>query len=280
MIHILPDRGVLLDYGPMRIIIRVSEKGKSIVHLAKEGAQLAMKILEDLANFLPILKKRSLELEVDENFPEVVRRMIEATQKMEEADLTPMAAVAGTVSDVVADYIFDKGGTKVLVDNGGDIAIRLREEEVTKVGIKTEIEAQRSTYLLSIDSTMGIGGVATSGWGGRSFTKGIAQAATAVAENASFADAAATLIGNSTNVDDPTIVRILAEKVYPDTDIAGQWVTLKVGNLSQEKVGKALGNGLLKGYSILQKGLIKGAFIALQGRAVWTDSLAPILKRL
>ncbi len=280
MIHILPDRGVLLDYGPMRIIIRVSEKGKSLVHLAKEGAQLAMKILEDLANFLPILKKRSLELEVDENFPEVVRRMIEATQKMEEADLTPMAAVAGTVSDVVADYIFDKGGTKILVDNGGDIAIRLKEEEVTKVGIKAEIESQRSTYLLSIDSTMGIGGVATSGLGGRSFTKGIAQAATAVAENASFADAAATLIGNSTNVDDPTIVRILAEKVYPDTDIAGQWVTLKVGNLSQEKVGKALGNGLSKAYSILQKGLIKGAFIAFQGRAVWTESLVPILKRL
>jgi len=280
MIHILPDRGVLLDYGPMRIIIRVSEKGKSLVHLAKEGAQLAMKILEDLANFLPILKKRSLELEVDENFPEVVRRMIEATQKMEEADLTPMAAVAGTISDVVADYIFDKGGTKILVDNGGDIAIRLREEEVTKVGIKAEIESQRSTYLLFIDSTMGIGGVATSGLGGRSFTKGIAQAATAVAENASFADAAATLIGNSTNVDDPTIVRILAEKVYPDTDIAGQWVTLKVGNLSQEKVGKALGNGLSKAYSILQKGLIKGAFIAFQGRAVWTESLVPILKRL
>ncbi|MGQ9508976.1 MAG: UPF0280 family protein [Thermodesulfobacteriota bacterium] len=280
MIQILSDGGVFLDYGPMRLIIRVLEKGIPLVPLAQEGAQLAVKLLEDLADCLPILKKRSLELKGAENFPEVVRRMIEATQKMEEADLTPMAAVAGTVSDVVADYIFDRGGTKILVDNGGDIAIRLREEEVARIGVKTEIGAERSTYLLSLDATMRIGGVATSGFGGRSFTKGIAQAAMAIAEKASYADAAATLIGNYTDVEDPAIVRILAEKVYPDTDIAGQWVTLKVGNLAEGKVRKALENGLSKAHSIFQKGLIKGALIALQGIAMWTDSLSPILKRL
>jgi ApbE superfamily uncharacterized protein (UPF0280 family) len=206
--------------------------------------------------------------------------MIGATKKVEEPDLTPLAAVAGTASDVVADFIFSRGGTKIIVDNGGDIAIRLREGEVARVGVKTGIDAKQPTYLISIDSTMGIGGVATSGLGGRSFTKGIASAVTVLSQTAAFSDAAATVIGNFTNVEDPNIMRSLAEKIYPDTDIAGEWVTIKVGKLSQEKIDEALNSGLTKAYAICQKGLITGALVALQGRVVWTDSLNSLLTKL
>lgn len=279
-IEILSNGTVLVDYGPMRMFISVSENGKPLVPLAKEGAHLAIRVLEDLAKFLPVIKKKSQELEIEETFPDVVQRMIESTKNMDESDLTPLAAVAGTASDVVADFIFSKGGTKIIVDNGGDIAIRLREGEVARVGIKTEIDAKQPTYLISIDSTMGIGGVATSGLGGRSFTKGIASAATVLSETASFSDAAATVIGNFTHVEDPSILRSLAEKVYPDTDISGEWVTLRVGKLSQEKVGEALDNGLSKANTICQKGLIKGALIALQGRVAWTGSLNSLLTKL
>jgi ApbE superfamily uncharacterized protein (UPF0280 family) len=219
-------------------------------------------------------------LEIEETFPDVVQKMIEATKKMVEPDLTPLAAVAGAASDVVADFIFSKGGTKIIVDNGGDIAIRLREGEVARVGVRTEIDADRPTYLITIDSTMGIGGVATSGLGGRSFTKGIASAATVLSKTASFADAAATVIGNFTTVEDPNILRTLAEKIYPDTDIPGEWVTIRVGELSQEKIEKALDESLSKAYGIIQKGLINGALIALRGRVVWTKSLNPWLTKL
>jgi hypothetical protein len=122
--------------------------------------------------------------------------------------------------------------------------------------------------------------VATSGLGGRSFTKGIASAATVLAENASLADAAATVIGNFTNVDDPNITRTLAEKIYPDTDIAGEWVTVEVGKLSSEKIEEALTNGLTKANSICQKGLIKGALIAVQGKVVWTESINSLIHSL
>lgn len=279
-IQILSGGAVLIDHGPMRMSINVSENAKPVSQLAEEGAHFAMKVLEDLARFLPVIKKKSGGLEVKEVFPDVVRRMVEATKKMEEPDLTPLAAVAGAASDVVADFIFRKGGTKIIVDNGGDIAIRLREGEVARVGVKTEVDANRPSFLISIDSTMGIGGVATSGLGGRSFTKGIASAATVLSETASFSDAAATVIGNFTNVEDTHIARSLAEEIYPDTDLAGEWVTTRVGVLSQEKVGEALNRGLSKAYSICQKGLIHGALIALQGKVVWTDSLTPSLKKL
>ncbi len=279
-IQTLHDGRILVDYGPMRMFISAFENGKPLINLAKEGAHLAIKVLEDLAKFLPVIKRKSQGLEIEEAFPVVVRRMIEATKEMEGPDLTPLAAVAGTASDAVADFIFSKGGTKIIVDNGGDIAIRLREGEVAKVGVKTEIDAKQPTYLISIDPTMGIGGVATSGLGGRSFTKGIASAATVLSKTASFSDAAATVIGNFTNVEDPNIMRSLAEKIYPDTDIAGEWVTIKVGELSQEKIEEALNKGLSKAQSICQKGLISGALIALQGRVVWTDSLEPWLTKL
>ena len=279
-IQTLPNGSVLVDYGPMRMFISAFENGKPLVSLAEEGAHLAMNVLEDLARFLPVIKKKSQELEVKQTFPDVVRRMIESTKKMGEPDLTPLAAVAGTASDAVADFIFSKGGAKIIVDNGGDIAIRLREGEVARVGVKTEIDASRPAYLISIDSTMGIGGVATSGLGGRSFTKGIASAATVLSETASFADAAATVIGNFTIVEDPNILRSLAEEIYPDTDIAGEWVTTRVGGLSQEKIAEALDKGLLKTCLICQKRLIVGALIALQGKVVWTESLDSLLTKL
>jgi ApbE superfamily uncharacterized protein (UPF0280 family) len=280
LIQALPNGAVLLDYGPMHMFITVFENGKPVTGLAEEGAHFAMKALEDLARFLPVIKKKSKSLEVRDALPDVVRRMIEVTKKMEEPDLTPLAAVAGTTSDIVADFIFAKGGTKIIVNNGGDIAIRLREGGAAGVAVKTEINAKQPAYLISIDSGMSVGGVATSGFGGRSFTKGIASAATVLSETASVSDAAATVVGNFTNVEDVHIERSLAEEISPDTDIAGEWVTTRVGELPQEKVEEALNNGLSKAYTICQKGLIRGALIALKGQVVWTKSLNSRLTKL
>ena len=59
--------------------------------------------------------------------------MVESVQALCEKDLTPMAAVAGTIADGVADFLFDRGMTKVVVDNGGDIAARCKEGESVRV---------------------------------------------------------------------------------------------------------------------------------------------------
>jgi len=279
-IQTLSNGTILVECGPMRMFITAFEDGRPIIDLAQEGGHLAIRVLEDLARFLPVIKKKAQTLEVVEAYPDVVRRMIKATMEIGESDLTPLASVAGAASDVVADFIFSRGGTKIIVDNGGDVAIRLREGEVAKVGVKTDVDATHPTYLISIDSTMGIGGVATSGLGGRSFTKGIASAATVLSKYASFSDAAATVIGNFTDVKDYNIKRSLAERIYPDTDIVGEWVTIEVLGLSQEKIGEALRNGLSKANSICQNGLIKGALIAVKDQVVWTDSLSPVLTRI
>ncbi len=279
-IQSLPNGTVLVDYGPMRMFISVYEDGNPLIDLALEGGHLAIKLLDDLARFLPVIKRKSQMIEVKELFPDVVKKMIRSTKIMGEPDLTPLAAVAGAASEVVADFIIRQGGTKVIVDNGGDISIQLRENEVAKIGVKTEISAKHPSYLFTIDSTTGIKGIATSGLGGRSFTKGIASAATVLSETASISDAAATVIGNFTKVEDSNIMRAMAETIYPDTDLVGEWVTTKVGSLSLEKINEALNNGLSKAYSLCDKGLIKGALIAVQGKVAWTESLESLLIKL
>jgi ApbE superfamily uncharacterized protein (UPF0280 family) len=276
----LPDGAVLLDYGPMRMVIRAFDRETPLVDLAMEGAGLAMRLLEDQARFLGVIKRKAHTLEVRPEYPEVVRKMIDSTRKMGELDLTPLAAVAGAGSDLVADFLFDRGATKVIVDNGGDIALRLREGEAARVGLKTDIDAENPAYVIPIDSKMVVGGVATSGLGGRSFTKGIASAATILAESASLADAAATVVGNNTNVIDPGISKSRAETIYPDTDIAGEWVTTGVGTLSVEKVGEALQNGLNKASALYARGLIQGALIAVKERVALTNSLNSWVRRL
>jgi hypothetical protein len=199
--------------------------------------------------------------------------MIDAARKMKEPDLTPLAAVAGAASDAVADFLVSRGVTKIIVENGGDIAIRLRAGEVIRVGVRTDIHAKSPAYVIPIDAGSGVGGIATSGFGGRSFTKGIASAATVLSGNASLADAAATVVGNFANVEDPGIARSRAEAIYPDTDIAGEWVTTQVGTLPTEKVEEALQNGLRKARALVERGLIKGALIAVKQKVGWTSYL-------
>lgn len=165
LVEVLASGAVLVDYGPMRMVITAYEGSKPLTDLAREGGRIAVGILEDLAKFLPVIRKKSKDLDIEAGFPDVVRRMIEATQKMEESDLTPLAAVAGATSDVVSDLIFSQGGSKIIVDNGGDIAIRMKEGEVAKVGIKTEIDAKQPSLLLTIDTALRAGGIATSGLG-------------------------------------------------------------------------------------------------------------------
>ena len=75
----------------------------------------------------------------------------------------------------------------------------------------------------------GIGGIATSGARGRSFSLGIADSVTVLARDAATADAAATLIANAVDIDSPAIMRRPARELDPDSDLGDRLVTVSVG---------------------------------------------------
>jgi ApbE superfamily uncharacterized protein (UPF0280 family) len=199
--------------------------------------------------------------------------MVKVTQQMEDPSLTPLAAVAGAIADEVADFLEAQGGRGIIVNNGGDIALRLYRDETIKVGIRSDIQRENCPYNLIVTGTMGIGGVATSGLGGRSFTKGVASATVVIARSAVYADAAATVLGNSTLVEHPNIQTELAENLYPDTDIPGQRVVTRVGKIGENKIEKAIQKGLRKGSLFIDMGLIGAAIISVKGRVAWTPNL-------
>ena len=155
--------------------------------------------------------------------------MVAAVALLGEGDFTPMAAVAGTFAELAMEAAVAAGATRVIVNNGGDIALRAPAGERVRVGVVSDLAARRVTHTLDVAGGSGPGGVATSGFGGRSLTKGIASAAVALAATASAADALATSLANATNADDPAIRRCLAEQLDPGTDIRGHTVTAAVG---------------------------------------------------
>jgi len=199
--------------------------------------------------------------------------MVTSVKTIGDGDLTPMAAVAGTIADAVADWLFERGLTRVIVDNGGDIAIRLARGERATVGVRPQITSRLISHVIYLDSSRSAWGVTTSGMGGRSFTRGIASAVTVLADNASVADAAATAVANSCFVEDRSILQLPAQNIDPNSDLAGIHVTSEVKPLSTESIRKAVGNARRKAENLFQKDLISGAFIALGSVYTITDGL-------
>jgi ApbE superfamily uncharacterized protein (UPF0280 family) len=275
----LADGSVVVAHGPMNMTIKVWQGARPSPELAKSGGRIALNVLRVLTEFLPILRANAMDVRKVENLPSVVQRMIRTTQSLAEPGLTSMASVAGAAADEVADFLKRLGGSRIVVNNGGDIALRLRIGEEIRIGTKTNLPGAPS-HVFVVEGGQGIGGVATSGLGGRSLTKGIASAAVAIASSATMADAAATVLGNATSVDHRNIRTELAEKICPNTDIPGQKVVTHVGRVPRRKIEEAFEKGLNKAELLVNSGLIMGAIIAIKGEAHFSQQVVADGRRL
>ena len=201
---------------------------------------------------------------------------------------TPMIAVAGAVADEVLSAIVCNEATKgllqkVSVNNGGDIALFLNHAECYTVGVVANPDDARINGSVKVFDTDGIGGVATSGWRGRSQSLGIADSVTVLAATAAVADAAATLIGNAVKFD--TCVDIVnqspenntqveyahlvkrqpANELDPDSDLGCALVTTDVAPLPKALIDNALNNGRQVARVLEHHNIIAGACLFLQG---------------
>lgn len=267
MIDTLNSNLIRLDYGPIQMNIQASYHGQPLIEYQRAAAQEAMKLLDELAKFKHIAAQPQEKIDDISGFPPVLQKMVTAVRESGDKTLTPMAAVAGSFADLVADYLVERGATKVVINNGGDIAIRLLDNESVTVGLAPALGAT-FTHVKQITAHDGIGGITTSGLGGRSFTKGIATAAVVAAASASFADACATSLGNATYVPHPNIKMVLAESIDPNIDIKGHYVVAHVGVLPQEIIEAALHNGWQKAQEWFNEGKIKGAAIFINDHGI------------
>jgi ApbE superfamily uncharacterized protein (UPF0280 family) len=149
------------------------------------------------------------------------------------------------------------------VNNGGDIAFHLAPGQsltaaiAARAGLPDRVE---------IGATSPVRGVATSGWRGRSWSLGIADAVTVLARTAAEADAAATMVANAVDLaDHPAITRRPACEMQADSDLGDRPLTVAVGPLSPAEVTAALDRGLAAARAFRARGLLVAAAIFLHG---------------
>jgi ApbE superfamily uncharacterized protein (UPF0280 family) len=181
-----------------------------------------------------------------------------------------MAAVAGSVAEEILGAMLDVARLqRAYVNNGGDIALHLTNEERFTVGLMDRPDRYGLMRTMKIEADDPARGVATSGRHGRSFSLGIADAVTVLARTASQADAAATVIANAVDLPGhPAIVRCPANDLQPDSDLGARLVTRDVGQLREDEVDDALRAGAIRARQLLAAGLIEGAALRLLGETV------------
>ncbi len=276
---LLGDDTILVECGPMRMFIDGSLRGVRMPDECALAADRAIGFLQQIADHKESIRAPFREVaEPPENL--LTHVMWKAVSLVGDEDLTPMAAVAGTIADAVADFLEDRGLTKIVVNNGGDVAIRLRQGEAASVGIRPDVNSGELTYRITIIPETGIRGVCTSGLGGRSFTRGTASAATVFASRAAIADAAASAVANATYIESPAVRRCPAETIDPNTDLKGVDITTAVGDLTSGEIDRALKQGIRRAEELVDRHVITGACVAVKGRMEFTQGISALVKSI
>lgn len=265
---LLPDgRRLHLHHGPIDILAEAFGAADKVCFAYRQAASRFETILAPLVDELAMLRTP-----IGEPLPlpkgPVARRMVAAVWPHRAVFVTPMAAVAGAVADeILAAMVEGRALARAYVNNGGDIAFHLAPGETLLAGVVNDQDRPAIDARLELKAEMKVRGIATSGWRGRSFSLGIADAVTVLARDGAAADAAATLIANAVTVEHPAITRRPANRLRDDTDLGDLLVTVDVGPLPPELVACALEGGVAEARRMRACGLIYGAYLSLQGEA-------------
>ncbi len=265
-----------LQHGPIDLIVEADGPSSTRADAYHAAIVRFDGLLDELVGELSVLRTALDAGPTPPTRGRVATRMVEATWPYRNtAMVTPMAAVAGAVADEIAEAMAEVADLeRWMVNNGGDIALGLRAGNTYRVGVVADPLRGSLQGTLVIEAGIGVGGLATSGRHGRSFSLGIADAVTALASSAADADVAATLIANQVDVvGHPEIRRRAARDLDPDTDLGDTPVTADVGPLTTGETHGALSRGLTQAEHFVDCGLIRGAILHLRGEMAATTSV-------
>ncbi len=143
---------------------------------------------------------------------------------------------------------------KAYVNNGGDSALHLAAGQSMRLAIAGTGNDFADRIVIHAENA--VRGVATSGWRGRSFSLGIADAVTVLARTGAEADAAATIIANAVDLPGhPAVRRESAQSLAPDSDLGDRLVTTDVGALSASETSRGAGERVCRSREVATEGL-------------------------
>jgi uncharacterized protein len=260
-------RRLHLNDGPIDLIVEAFGESVEISAAYRAAAERFVTVLDELCGELTFLRQAA---RFNDPLPSgaIARRMAAAVAPYSERTfITPMAAVAGAVAEEILNAMAAAARlSRAYVNNGGDIALHLARGEHFVAGMMERPDRPSLFGTATLDWAQPVRGIATSGWRGRSFSLGIADAVTVRADRAAMADAAATVIANAVDLPGhPNIDRVPASSLAPDTDLGERLVTQRVGELSPAEIAAALDAGVVVARSLLARGLIRSAALRLRG---------------
>ncbi|MGE4263015.1 MAG: UPF0280 family protein [Desulfovibrio sp.] len=167
----------------------------------------------ELKNYIlmaPGFRESLVPVEVPDSAPAIAREMARAASLV---NVGPMAAVAGTFAQFVADR-FAPVSPNLIVENGGDIYLHSTRERVVALlgdpvsGARLGLKLSRRDFPLSL--------CASSASIGHSLSLGKGELVVVRAKSGAFADAAATALANLVDTaDDLDLVLARAKKMAP-----------------------------------------------------------------
>lgn len=170
-----------------------------ISKLAQTEIQSLRSILNQYISANPAFQKSLAPIMVEEDFPAIVREMVNASYI---ANVGPMAAVAGTFAQHVGRLIKQQFNLKeIAVENGGDIYLSVQDDIVMSVFAGQSPLSEKVG--IRIPAAFGELGICTSsGTVGPSLSFGKADAVVIACRNTALADAYATGIANKIQTPD------------------------------------------------------------------------------
>jgi len=266
-----------LSHGPIDLVLKAWGEPQALRAANAAAVRRFAQVLPELCEELAQLRRPVQEEPVLAG--PVARRMLEACRPFAGVFLTPMAAVAGAVADELLAHMLGAARLeRAFINNGGDIAVFMAPDQALEVGIAGAFSRGNLPLLngrLRLTADVGVGGIATSGARGRSFSLGIADAVTVLGRTAAAADAAATLIANAVNVETSTVRRRPASELDPDSDLGDRLVTVAVGALSAAEIEAALAAGAACAEAYRRQGLIIAAALMLARQSTVVGEALP-----
>jgi uncharacterized protein len=157
---------------------------------------------------------RSLSpVSIKPGYPEIIKKMCLLSAGF---NVGPMAAVAGTVNEFLAEKVNKYCGT-LIIENGGDLYLRSKKDRI--LGIYVKNKYFKDSISIKIKSgNMPCGVCASSGTFGHSLSLGKCDIAVVLSKSAITADAAATAVANSISCKDDILKSIENFKGRPNID--------------------------------------------------------------
>jgi hypothetical protein len=268
-IRLLPDgRRLYLHHGPIDVILEAFGTTHEIGSAYQAAARRFVSVLDELCGELSILRQPVTANSARPAGPIAKRMAAAVAPYAARTFITPMAAVAGAVAEeILAAMTGAAHLERAYVNDGGDIALHLEPGQQFVAGMIDRPERASLFGTAVLEASQPVRGIATSGWRGRSFSLGIADAVSVLADQAAMADAAATIIANAVDLPGhPNVLRVRARELAPDNDLGDHLVTKGVGDLTAQEISTALGGGETLARTLLTEGLIRAAALHLRGQ--------------